>query len=168
MPALLAAPASAAVVPSTAPQADDDHLVTVPSALLGPLQVGERDRYAFAEGLYGFPAAHDFALVESGRPGLYWLQSTVEPALAFLLADPFETFADYAPEVPDAELAALGDGLAPAPEHVGVFAVVTLGEGGAATANLRAPIVLDVHTRRGRQVVLPGERRGVAEPFRLH
>ena len=135
---------------------------------IGPVQVTERDRFSFPQGLYGFAAAREFALVPSGRPGLYWLQSTVEPALAFLLADPFAPFPDYAPEVPDAELAALGDGLAPHPSHVGVFAVVTLGEGGAATANLRAPLVLDVHARRGRQVVLPGEPRGVAEAFRLH
>ena len=49
-----------------------------------------------------------------------------------------------------------------------MYAVVTLGEGGSATANLRAPVVLDLHARRGRQVVLPAERRGVAEAFRLH
>lgn len=173
MPALLDAPAPSSAAPGSAAPgsalgAEDDHHVTVPSALLGPLLVGERDRYAFPQGVYGFPAAHDFALVASGRPGLFWLQSTVEPGLAFLVADPFATFPDYAPEVPDAELVALGDGLPPAPEQLGVFAVVTLGEGGAATANLRAPLVLDVHARRGRQVVLPGERRGVAEPFRLH
>ena len=53
------------------------------------------------------------------------------------------------------------------PERVALFAVVTLGEGGAATANLRAPVVIDVRARRGRQVVLPAERRGVAEPFAL-
>jgi flagellar assembly factor FliW len=62
----------------------------------------------------------------------------------------------------------LGEGLAPAPERVAVFVVVTLGAGGGATANLRAPLVLDMHARRGRQVVLPAEPRGVCEPLTLH
>jgi flagellar assembly factor FliW len=108
-----------------------------------------------------------FALLPAGRPGLCWLQSTEEPGLVFLLADPFAFFADYAPEVPDAELAQLGGGRAPGAAHVAVLAIVTLGADGAATANLRAPLVLDTQAQRGRQVVLPTEARGVAEPFAL-
>ena len=141
--------------------------VTVPSALLGPVAVRDEDRFAFPAGLYGFPRMREFALLPAGRPGLCWLQSTVEPGLVFLLADPFAFFPDYAPEVPDADLALLGEGLAPRPEHVAVLAVVTIGQDGAATANLRAPLVLDTHARRGRQFVLPAERRGVSEPFTL-
>lgn len=158
MPAVLAAPA---------PLAPARDAVVVPSAVLGPVEVRDADRIAFPAGLYGFPEAHEFALVPAGRPGLCWLQSTVEPALVFLLADPFAAFPGYAPDVPDAELTALGGGLAPAAERVALFAIVTLGDGGAATANLRAPVVVDTRARRGRQVVLPAERRGVAEPFAL-
>jgi flagellar assembly factor FliW len=53
---------------------------------------------------------------------------------------------------------------------VALFAVVTLpsaGGGAAASANLRAPLVLDTRAGRGRQVVLPAERRGVCEPIAL-
>jgi flagellar assembly factor FliW len=91
----------------------------------------------------------------------------VEPGLVFLLADPFPAFPDYAPDVPDAEVAALGGGLAPSAERVAVFAILTLGADGTASANLRAPVLVDVRARRGRQVVLPAERRGVAEPFAM-
>jgi flagellar assembly factor FliW len=50
---------------------------------------------------------------------------------------------------------------------VALFAVVTLSADGAASANLRAPVLVDVRARRARQVVLPAEARGVAEPFAL-
>ncbi len=62
-----------------------------------------------------------------------------------------------------------GRGGAPAGGDVAVFGVVTHPAAGAAaaSANLRAPLVLDTRARRGRQVVLPAERRGVAEPIAL-
>lgn len=157
----------AAAPPAPAPPDVWVDAVTVPSAVLGPVPVRECDRVHFPAGLYGFARARDFALLPAGRPGLCWMQSTVEPGLVFLLADPFPAFADYAPDVPDAELAALGDGLAPAAEHVAVFAVVTLNGDGTATANLRAPLLVDVRRRRARQVLLPAERRGMTEPFAL-
>ncbi len=141
----------------------------VASELLGPLVVPEEARFAFPAGLYGFREHHEFALLPAGRPGLWWLQATGDPVLAFLVADPFPVFPDYAPDVPEAELAQLGGGEPPAPEHVAAFVIVTLPGAGAvaASANLRAPVLLDTRTRRGRQVVLPAEARGVAEPFPL-
>ena len=170
MPALSAPAAPYARAASAAPVTPPDvwvDTVTVPSAVLGPVEVRETDRVHFAAGLYGFAAARDFALLPAGHAGLWWLQSVVEPGLVFLLADPFPAFPGYAPDVPDAEVAALGGGLAPAPEQVALFAVVTLGADGAASANLRAPVLVDVRARRARQVVLPAEPRGVAEPFAL-
>jgi flagellar assembly factor FliW len=149
--------------------------LTVASDLLGPLEVAPEARYHFAAGLYGFAEARDFALVPVGPEGLWWLQSCEAPGLVLLVADPFRFFPDYAPDVPDAEVAQLGGevpgrrGRAPAVGDVALFAVVTLPGAGAATAsaNLRAPLVVDTRARRGRQVVLPAERRGVCEPIAL-
>ena len=135
---------------------------TIASTLLGPLEVGPESRLRFDAGLYGFPDARDFALVPSGREGLWWLQSADEPALALLLADPFHFFPDYAPDVPDAEVAALAREAA----EFTLFVVVTL-SADAPTANLRAPVVVDAQARRARQVVLPEERRVVREPIGL-
>jgi flagellar assembly factor FliW len=133
------------------------------------LDVPAESRFAFPAGLYGFPDRREFALVASGRPGLWWLQATDDPALVFLLADPFPAFPDYAPDVPEAELAQLGGGEVPGAERVAAYVIVTLPGGGApaASANLRAPVLLDTAARRGRQVVLAAEARGVAEPIAL-
>ncbi len=152
------------MTPASAPTA-----APVASDLLGMLDVPAEARFAFPAGLYGFADRREFALVDAGRPGLWWLQAVDDPALVFLLADPFPAFPDYAPDVPEAELAQLGGGEVPPPARVAAYAIVTLPGGGApsASANLRAPVLLDTGARRGRQVVLAAEARGVAEPFAL-
>ena len=139
---------------------------TVASDLLGAIELPADALYTFGTGLYGFAEARRFALVPAGREGLFWLQSAESRGLIFLLADPFHWYPDYAADIPDAELAALGHtGDAP----VGVLAIVTLPAtpGEPASVNLRAPIVLDPEGRQGRQVVLRDERFGVREALAL-
>lgn len=144
-----------------------DDTVMFSSAVLGPIAVRAADRVTFPTGLYGFPDAREFALVPAGRDAFCWLQSVTEPSLAFLLTDPFAAFPDYAPDVPDADIAHFGGDLVSAPGRMAVLAVVTLGGPGNASANLRAPIVIDTQARCARQIVLPDEPRGVAEPLSL-
>src|SRR5215203_589005 len=135
----------------------------VPSVLLGALEVPAEAIYTFPVGLYAYDAARGFALVPAGREGLFWLQSLEDPALVFLLVDPFLHRADYEADLPDADLAPIG--ASGAANELAVLAIVTLPaeRGGTPTANLRAPVVLNLHTRLGRQVVMPGERWGVRE-----
>jgi flagellar assembly factor FliW len=139
----------------------------VDSALLGPLEVPPDAVYEFPAGLYAFAGARRFALVPAGREGLFWLQSLDDAALVFLLADPFAHRADYAADLPDADVGALG--ATGAPGELAVLAIVTLPaeRGGTPTVNLRAPVVLHAHTRLGRQLVLQDDRWGMTEPVDL-
>src|SRR5215203_2321587 len=116
----------------------------VPSVLLGALEVPAEAIYTFPVGLYAYDAARGFALVPAGREGLFWLQSLEDPALVFLLVDPFLHRADY-----EADLAPIG--ASGAANELAVLAIVTLPaeRGGTPTANLRAPVVLNLHTRLG-------------------
>jgi flagellar assembly factor FliW len=139
---------------------------TIDSTVLGRVAVPAESLYTLPAGLLGFEGYTRFALVPSGREGVLWLQSTEEPSLAFVVADPFRLAAGYAAELPDADAAAIG---AARPEHVMLLVVVTLtgAPGGTPTANLRAPLAFNVETRRGRQVVLPDDRFGTAEAVTL-
>ena len=139
--------------------------VTVESALLGEIAVPAGSLFTVPAGLLGLEHYTRYALVPAGREGVFWLQSAEEPALAFVLADPFRLVDGYAAELPDADVAAIG---AERPEDVVLLAVVTLpGAGRAMTANLRAPLAFNVATGRARQVVLPDDRFGTAEPIQL-
>ena len=66
---------------------------------------------------------------------------------------PVSLFPDYAPEIDDAQADALG---LEAAEDALILVIVTVGERPEdATANLLAPIVVNVHTRASAQIVLP-------------
>jgi flagellar assembly factor FliW len=140
-------------------------MTTIPSDLLGPLTVGGDEIYAFANGIFGFPDARSFVLVDGGREGLYWLQAVEQPSLAFLLVDPFHYQPGYEADLPDADLAHIG---VTSPESLMVLTIVTLAKPlDACTTNLQAPIAFNTESRQARQVVLNDESLSVRAPLFL-
>ena len=108
----------------------------------------------FPEGLIGFPEHTTFTLLEAqdGYP-LKFLQSVVDPGVSFTCMDAVCAKLDY--EVPlapaDAEVLALE-----APEDALVLVIVSVpaNDSRQTTANLAGPLVINLRTRTGRQVVL--------------
>ena len=113
-----------------------------------------RSRVRFPEGLIGLPELIDFALIdhELSQP-LRLLQSLTSPRFVFVLINAFSICPDYALELPDEDAAALQVCSA---ADVLVLAVVSLPEGEAATANLLSPLVINVRSGLGKQVLLAG------------
>ena len=101
----------------------------------------------------GFPDHQRFALVQLDETGvLCSLQSVDDPDLRFLVVPPAAFFPDYAPVIDDATVATLGIS---SPDEAMVLLVVNPGDAvGSATANLLAPVVVNLATRQGGQVVL--------------
>ena len=137
--------------------------VQLSSVLLGPLEIRPETIFTFPAGLPGFVTLRNFALVETQRDDLVWLQSVDDPELTFLLADPFALVPGFEVDIPPADLAAFG-----ATEGALLVLAVAQLEGGApVTANLQSPIVLDRERRLGRQVVLPDSRYGMTHPITI-
>jgi flagellar assembly factor FliW len=109
----------------------------------------------FVSPLPGFPEDRRFVLVRLDDAGvLFALTSVEDPELRFLVVPPAPFFPDYAPEIDDESLQALGvkDG-----SGLLTLLVVTAGDTAhASTANLMAPIVLHEESRRAVQLVLSG------------
>jgi flagellar assembly factor FliW len=105
------------------------------------------------EPMPGFPDLTRFALVRLDAEGLLCsLRSVEDPDLRFLVVPPHLFFPDYAPEIDDATVAALGIASA---DDVLTLVVVNPGDSvGQATANLLAPVVVNTVNRQGGQVVL--------------
>jgi flagellar assembly factor FliW len=107
----------------------------------------------FVAPMPGFPDDRRFVLVRLEDTGMLYALTSVDSAgLRFLVVPPAQFFPDYAPEVDDDALAALG-----VSDEAGllVLLVVTAGDGVEdATVNLMAPIVLDQQSRRAVQLVL--------------
>jgi len=140
-------------------------LVNLQSVLLGPLEIRADTLITFAAGLPGFGHLREFALVETQRNDLVWLQSVDVPELTFLLADPFALVPDFEIDIPASDLAAMGGG--DQQDALLVLAVVQLDGGEPTAANLQSPIIIDRIRQLGRQVVLPDSRYGMQHPITL-
>jgi flagellar assembly factor FliW len=101
----------------------------------------------------GFPDRRWFVLAEIDPASLLRsLRSLDDPGLRFLVLPPGPFFPDYAPELGNEWVEALE---LTAAEDALVLVIVTPGATAAeATANLLAPVVVNVRTRRAAQVVL--------------
>jgi flagellar assembly factor FliW len=142
------------------------HPAIVASEVLGELHVAADQVVALPDGLYGFPTATRFALLPAPREGLFWLQSLDHTALAFLLVDPFLCFPDYQLDLGVADKARIAT---QNPEDILVLAIVTLPApaGGRMSANLHAPLLLNVRAGHGYQSIRPDDTYGIREEFDL-
>ncbi len=121
---------------------------------------------SLAEPLPGFPGHRDYVLVPAEDAGrLFWLQSVAPDGPRFLSAAAGAWFPDYAPCLPGAVCVELG--LAD-PREARLYLLVTVpaGDVAAATANLRAPVVVNPATHRARQVVLLDAAHPIRRPLR--
>jgi len=127
-------------------------------------EVEELPIIEFVAPMPGFPTERRFVLVSvEGTEMLFVLASVDEPGLRFLVMPPLPFFPDYAPEIDDEALDALGG---PGAEDLLVLLVVTTGDKPSdASVNLMAPIVLVQTTRRAIQLVLSGSGLPVQAPL---
>jgi len=116
--------------------------------------------------LPGFPGHRDYVLVGADPDGLlFWLQSIAPDGPRFLAVPPAVYFPDYDPVLPGTVCAELGleD---PADAQLYCLLTVPHGDVGAATANLRAPVVVNSVAGRARQVVLADGAHPIRRPLR--
>jgi flagellar assembly factor FliW len=121
---------------------------------------------AMTEALPGFPGHRDYVLVTADGDGrLFWLQSMAPDGPRFLAVDPGAYFPDYAPPLPAAVCADLG---LDDPTQARLYCLVTVPAEGpaAATANLRAPLVVNPVNWRSTQVVLLDGGHPIRRPLR--
>lgn len=146
--------------------ADAPELVAFDSIVLGRLSVAATSVFSFPKGLHGFEAHTQFALVPAAREALYWLQSTTDRNIVFLLADPFVVAPGYEVDLGPIEMSSLR---LQEPSDALVLAIVSLpnGEDTAPTANLRGPIVLNARELIAGQIVSAVEGRDVKTPIDL-
>lgn len=114
----------------------------------GKLQVNSQNIFNFKDGILGFEDLRNFILVNAEDTVPFkWLISVESPEIGFPLISPWLIDLSYAPgkhldlnkEVP--------------------MVVITLGdESGKMTANLKAPIILDVEAQIGSQIILPTDK----------
>jgi flagellar assembly factor FliW len=130
--------------------------VKVDTKAYGLVDVDERQKIFFPQGLLGFESLQDYVLLDAERQPFYWLQSVDNVQVAFILINPFLFRPDYEANIDNEELKqiSISD-----PGKALIFSIVTIPpEGGSMTANLQGPLVINRDTRQGLQVVLTDSR----------
>ena len=125
---------------------------TIPRSLqtleFGDVQIEGKHIFTFPDGLIGFSDHKEFILIsEEATAPFRWLLSVSNPAIGFPLLSPWHVDFGYSPDYKyDIDTCS-------------VFVIVTLSdEQKQTTANMKAPIILNVQTQLGTQIILSGEQ----------
>jgi len=129
-------------------------MMKIQTGRFGEIEVSEEILLTFPSGLVGFPTVQNFVVLDVAEDCQYqWFQAINEPDLAFVIIDVHLLDQKFQADISDEGMAELE--ITPS-DPVLILAVVTIpaGEPDRATANLRAPLVVNLRTRKGKQLIL--------------
>lgn len=114
----------------------------------GELEVEPKHIFNFQEGILGFENLKEFVLISEEKSEPFkWLISLEKPDIGFPLISPWILDINYNP------------GKRYISDKKVIFTIVTLeDENGYMSANFKAPVILDVETTEGSQVILPSDK----------
>ncbi|MFM8436692.1 MAG: flagellar assembly protein FliW [Planctomycetia bacterium] len=120
----------------------------------GRIDVDPADVLTFPSGLPGLEDCREWALLaDATNDALGWLQSTTRGDVALAVVSPRRFVPDYQVRIPRSELTPL----AIADIRQAQVVLVVSRNGTSLTLNLKAPIVINLEARTGRQVVASGD-----------
>lgn len=139
--------------------------MTITTKLFGEIEVDEKKKITFVQGIIGFPELKDFLLIHDSESegGIRWMQSVQEPAFAMPVIDPLVVAPDYNPCIEDDLLIPLGE---TTEGNTLVLVTITVPHDlTKMTVNLKAPIVINGDTRKANQIITDDERYVVKFPI---
>lgn len=129
----------------------------------GSVEIDDRKILHFKDGLPGFEEYRYFAILqfEESYP-IFWLQSTEDSEICLPVVDAFAAVPDYAFNIEDGDVNELG---LSGPEDLHVVSVLVIPDKiDGMTANLAAPIIINVTTGKAKQIILNGGEYSVRSP----
>lgn len=122
------------------------------------IEVKEENILKFEEGIFGFENSKKFVIIydnETENSPFCWLQSTEEEEVCLPMIDPVTYFPDYNPEISGELVGKIGELKV---EDINLFTVVVVPDDiKKMTTNLKAPILVNIQTKKGIQVVVEDE-----------
>jgi flagellar assembly factor FliW len=124
--------------------------MNISTTRFGGLAIEQGDVLTFVDGLIGMEACrHWVLLADAQNAALGWLQSLDRPEVALAVVSPRRFVPDYRVRVARRDILPLG--LAE-PRDAQVLVIISHAEGSLAL-NLKAPLVIHLEQRMGRQIV---------------
>lgn len=134
----------------------------IETSRFGGIEVDDQRFLNFPRGLLGFPDDREFALVQTGEnSAFYWMQAVHRSELAFVVTDPRLFVPDYRITIKTDDLSHIG---LSDPGGSQVFVIVNKVDD-VLTGNLQGPLVINVATRVGKQLVLSDKRFATRHPL---
>jgi len=129
---------------------------TFVSERFGEITYTQDDILSFPRGIPAFENNRSWVLVGEEDNAVKWLQNIEDGALALPVTTPDAVMPDYNARIPEDELELVGS---MDPSDLALLIVVSIPESAPwnMTANLRAPILLNLKTRRAVQVIALNE-----------
>jgi flagellar assembly factor FliW len=133
--------------------------VKIETTRFGTVEVPEDRVITMSQGLLGFPEKKRFCIIQHKKDSpFFWFQSVEEPALAFVITNPWLFKPDYKV---DLALVNQNTGWENDDEDVSseCYVLVTIPKGSPEkmTANLIGPVIINNKTREAVQIVLSDE-----------
>lgn len=125
----------------------------------GSIDIDKNDVYTFEKGIPGFDDLRKFIVINPDKDGetspFRWLQSIEDSDTAFVIMDVYSILPDYNPLVYDDDLNALGE---VEDNNLVIYNIVVIPQTvSKMSVNLKAPIVLNLTTKKGGQLVVKNE-----------
>lgn len=127
----------------------------VNTRLFGEIEIDDSRIITFTTGIMGFEEYKRYSLVynSDNNGNIKWLQCLDNPELAFAVVDPMKVIAEYNPVVDEDTLAKLGE--VESEEDYFLLAIVTVpSDLTKMTANLKAPVIINIRTCRADQIIV--------------
>jgi flagellar assembly factor FliW len=123
----------------------------------GEVTIKEEEIFTFENGLPGFEDEQSYVLLPFPNNEVFSiLQSINKPTIGFVVSNPFGFFPQYDFELEENTKKQLR---IENKESVAVMTILTINESiEQSTANLQAPIIFNVHHKKGKQVILNDAR----------
>ncbi|MBX7230736.1 MAG: flagellar assembly protein FliW [Bdellovibrionales bacterium] len=136
----------------------------IQTSRFGVVQITSEDLLDFPEGLLGFASLRKFVLLDEPSDDVFaWLQSAEEPTVAFPVLEPELFVSNYNVQLTKHDLDSLK---LPVGEIFRTFVIITIPQDPTLmTANLKAPIIINVSRRLARQCVLQDNQLAIREPI---
>lgn len=130
----------------------EQEVMVINTQQFGKINVEEKYIFDFSEGILGFEDLTKFVLIADKETAPFkWMISIENPNIGFPLLNPWLIDENYNSNRHFNK------------DDVLLVVINLLGDGGVITANMKAPIVLDVENRKGKQIVLPTDKYDTAK-----
>ncbi len=128
--------------------------MVIESKNLGVLEYNENEVIKFEKGLLGFENEKEFIIIRNRETEFYYLQSVKDVETTFILVDLKDVMPNYDPQVEVEFLTDLGN----VDHNLQVFNICTVKDNlDELTVNLLGPIVINMDTKKGKQVIVSND-----------